>query len=246
MLAGAAGESGAPARERTADHSKKANAKRGFLGIGDASDIAALDRCYPCSESEKRRHVEKSMPRAKDGYKEVAPRPESDGNMGGPKDVGSSNLQRDPMGALGCNESGALHAELALQVRTMLAWCLQIHSHNFGLCQIIGELHGLKRRKAKKGSKRFSWTIDEDAALLSTAPSPAQLIKINLLVCWHHFTQSRSGLNILNKTLSMLVNFSMKLAQGQVDQRHRNQWNSTKAWQTCHAIALRNERDMKI
>ena len=118
---GAAGDSGAPARERGAGHSKEANAKRGFLDIDDASDIAALGRCYPCSEFEKRRHVEKSMPRAKDGYKEVAPKPESGGNKDGPKDVGSSNLQRDLMGALGCDESGALHAALALQVRTLLA-----------------------------------------------------------------------------------------------------------------------------
>jgi len=46
---------------------------------------------------------------------------ENGGNMDGPKNVGSSNLQRDLMGALGCDESGALHAALALQVRTLLA-----------------------------------------------------------------------------------------------------------------------------
>jgi len=36
----------------------------------------------------------------------------------------------------------------------------------------------LKRRKAGKGSKRFSWTITEDVALLSAASNSAQLIKI--------------------------------------------------------------------
>jgi hypothetical protein len=46
------------------------------------------------------------------------------------------------------------------------------------LYQIIGELRGLKRRKAGKGSKRFSWTITEDVALLSAASNSAQLIKI--------------------------------------------------------------------
>jgi len=94
---GAAGNSGAPARETC-----------------DTVDIATLDRCYPCSDFEKCRH---------NGYKKFTPKSINDGNMDRPKDVGSSNLQRDLMGALDWDESDAFHAALALQVRNLLAWC---------------------------------------------------------------------------------------------------------------------------
>jgi len=80
-----------------------------------------------------------------------------DENTDGPKDLCSSNLQRDLMAALECDENDAFHAALALQV--------------------IGELHCLKRRKARKVSKRFSWTITEDVALLSATSNSVQLIK---------------------------------------------------------------------
>ena len=102
MLAGATGDSGAPAR--------KTRTKREYLEISNASDIAALDRCYPCSDFEKRRHVKKTTSQ----YESNA------GNIDGPKDVGSSNLQRDLMGALNCDEDDAFHAALALQVKSLL------------------------------------------------------------------------------------------------------------------------------
>jgi hypothetical protein len=46
--------------------------------------------------------------------------------MNRPKDVGSSNLQRDLMGALDWDESDTFHAALALQVINLLVWSLQI------------------------------------------------------------------------------------------------------------------------
>jgi hypothetical protein len=88
---------------------RKTRAKREYVEISDASDIAALDRCYPCSELEKPRSVNNSQ------YES------NDGNVGGPKDVGSSNLQRDLMGALNCNKDDAFHAALALQVFFLLS-----------------------------------------------------------------------------------------------------------------------------
>jgi hypothetical protein len=90
LLVGAAGNSGAPARE-----------------TGDTVDIAALDRCYP--------------------YKKTRASAD-DGNMDRPKDVGSSNLQRDLMGALDCDESYAFHAALALQVRNLPAGACKLEA----------------------------------------------------------------------------------------------------------------------
>jgi hypothetical protein len=127
LLAGATGDSGAPAR--------KTSAKREYLEISNASDIAALDRCYPCSDFEKRRHVQTTTSQ----YESSA------GNIDGPKDVGSSNLQRDLMGALNCD--GAM----ALQVKSLLAlldfrdfenWC-------------VSDYRGTSWLETQKGRKRI-------------------------------------------------------------------------------------------
>jgi len=69
---------------------------------GGTVDIAARDRCYPYKKT-----------RASAG----------DVIMDRSEDMGSSNLQHDLMGALGCDESYAFRAALALQVRNLPGAC---------------------------------------------------------------------------------------------------------------------------